>query len=220
MGEMHAKKISKIIEMAERAKAPIICMWDGGGQRAHDGVAALGGTGELLDRLVQCSGRIPMISLVLGPVVGVSALGASLADFTILGEEHGQLFLSSPLETPEVISGEIDAAGLGGASLHASRSGIACLIADDEEDACTLATEILSYLPDHNMADAPYEETADPSTRLNPELETFVPDNPNKPYDMVKVVEEIVDDGIFMELFESYADNIIIGFARLEGKTI
>ena len=220
MGEMHAKKISKIIEMAERAKAPIICMWDGGGQRAHDGVAALGGTGELLDRLVQCSGRIPIISLVLGPVVGVSALGASLADFTILGEEHGQLFLSSPLETPEVISGEIDAAGLVGASLHASRSGIACLIADDEEDACTLATEILSYLPDHNMASAPLEETADPASRLNPELESFVPENPNKPYDMVKVVEEIVDDGIFMELFESYADNIIIGFARLEGKTI
>jgi Acetyl-CoA carboxylase, carboxyltransferase component (subunits alpha and beta) len=176
MGEMHAKKISKIIEMAERAKVPIICMWDGGGQRAHDGISALAGTGELLDRLVQCSGRIPMISLVLGPVVGVSALAASLADFTILGEDHGQLFLSSPLETPEVIEGEIDAAGLGGASLHASRSGIACLIAEDEEDACTLATEILSYLPDHNMADAPFEETADPANRLNPDLETFVPD--------------------------------------------
>ena len=127
MGEMHALKIAKIIEMAERAKAPLIAMWDGGGQRAHDGVNALAGTGEMLDRLVQCSGRIPMISLVLGPVVGVSALAASLSDFTILGEEHGQLFLSSPLETPEVINGEVDAAGLGGANLHASRSGI-CLL--------------------------------------------------------------------------------------------
>ena len=121
MGEMHALKIAKVVEMAERAKAPLIAMWDGGGQRAHDGVNALAGTGEMLDRLVQCSGRIPMISLVLGPVVGVSALAASLSDFTILGEEHGQLFLSS-LETPEVISGEVDAAGLGGANLHASRS--------------------------------------------------------------------------------------------------
>ena len=220
MGEMHAKKIAKVVEMAERVKAPIIGLWDGGGQRAHDGVAALAGTGELLDRLVQCSGRIPMISLVLGPVVGVSALAASLADFTILGEEHGQLFLSSPLETPEVLDGEVDAAGLGGANLHASRSGIACMIAADEEDACTLATEILSYLPDHNMADPPFEETADPKTRKNAVLETLVPDNPNKPYDMVKVVEEIVDDGIFVELFEAYADNIIIGFARLEGRTI
>lgn len=220
MGEMHAKKIAKIIEMAERVKAPIIGMWDGGGQRAHDGISALAGTGELLDRLVQCSGRVPMISLVLGPVVGVSALAASLADFTILGEEHGQLFLSSPLETPEVVEGEIDAAGLGGANLHASRSGIACLIADDEEDACTLATEILSYLPDHNMAEPPLEESADPAHRANLDLQTLVPENPNKPYDMVKVVEEIVDDGIFVELFEAYADNIIIGFARLEGKTI
>ena len=220
MGEVHAKKIAKIVEMAERAKAPIIGMWDGGGQRAHDGVSGLAGTGELLDRLVQCSGRIPLISLVLGPVVGVSALAASLADFTILGEEHGQLFLSSPLETPEVILGEIDAQGLGGANLHASRSGIACLIADDEEDACSLAAEILGFLPDHNMADAPYCETADPIERLNPILEELVPDNPNRPYDMVKVVEEIVDDGIFLELFEAYADNIIIGFARLNGRSI
>ena len=117
MGEMHAKKIAKLVEMAERSKTPLVCVWDGGGQRAHDGIDALAGTGELLDRLVQCSGRVPVISLVLGPVVGVSALAASLSDFTILGEEHGQLFLSSPLETPEVQRGEVDAAGLGGANL-------------------------------------------------------------------------------------------------------
>ena len=196
MGEMHALKIAKVVEMAERAKAPLNAMWDGGGQRAHDGVNALAGTGEMLDRLVQCSGRIPMISLVLGPVVGVSALAASLSDFTILGEEHGQLFLSSPLETPEVISGEVDAAGLGGANLHASRSGIASLIAEDEEDACELAATILSFLPDHNMADPPHLPTGDPVERLNETLQEIVPDNPNKPYDMVKVVEEVVDDGI------------------------
>lgn len=220
MGEMHALKIAKVVEMAERAKSPLIAMWDGGGQRAHDGVSALAGTGEMLDRLVQCSGRIPMISLVLGPVVGVSALAASLSDFTILGEEHGQLFLSSPLETPEVISGEVDAAGLGGANLHASRSGIASLIADDEEDACELAATVLSYLPDHNMADPPIVPTADPTSRLNEPLQDMVPDNPNKPYDMVNVVEEVVDDGVFMELFPAYADNIIIGFARMNGSTV
>jgi len=195
-------------------------IWDGGGQRAHDGVAALGGTGVLLDRLVQCSGRIPMISLVLGPVVGVSALGASLADFTILGEEHGQLLLSSPLETPEVLSGEIDAAGLGGANLHASRSGIACLIAEDEEDACGLAAEILSFLPDYNMANPPRLDCDDDPQRSNPELEKIVPDNPNRPYDMVKVIEEVADDGLFMELFGSYAENIIIGFARMDGCSV
>ena len=220
MGEMHAKKIAKVVEMAERTKVPLIGIWDGGGQRAQDGVAALGGTGELLDRLVQCSGRIPMISLVLGPVVGVSALGASLADFTILGNEHGQLFMSSPLETPECISGEVDAAGLGGATLLASRSGIACLIADDEEEACALAADILGFLPDNNASSPPVEPTADDPMRLNPELTTLVPDNPNRPYDMVKGIEEFVDDGIFMELFNSYAENIVIGFARLDGKTV
>jgi propionyl-CoA carboxylase beta chain len=220
MGEMHARKISKLVEMAERSKAPLVGIWDGGGQRAHDGISSLGGTGELLDRLVQCSGRIPMISLVLGPVVGVSALGASLSDFTILGREHGQLFLSTPLNTPEVINGEVDAAGLGGANLHASRSGIACLIADDEEEACAIVSEVLSFLPDHNMAIPPIENTGDDPGRLNPDLESLVPDNPNRPYDMVKVIEEVVDDGIFMELFTLYAENIVIGFARLDGKPV
>ena len=220
MGEMHAKKIAKVVEMAEKSKVPIVGIWDGGGQRAQDGIAALAGTGELLDRLVQCSGRIPMISLVLGPVVSVSALAASLADFTILGQEHGQLFMSSPLETPECISGEVDASGLGGATLHASRSGIACLIADDEEEACELAADILGFLPDNNQSSPPIEPTFDDVTRLNPDLTTIVPDNPNRPYDMVKVIEEIVDDGIFMELFNSYAENIVIGFSRLDGKTI
>ena len=220
MGEMHAMKIAKVVEMAERAKAPLIGMWDGGGQRAQDGVNALAGTGEMLDRLVQCSGRIPLISVVLGPVVGASALAASLSDFTILGEEHGQLFMSSPLETPEVMLGEVDAAGLGGANLHASRSGIASLIADDEEEACELAATILSFLPDHNMADPPHVPTADPTDRINDTLQELVPDNPNKPYDMVQVVADVVDDGDFMELFPSYAENIIIGFARLNGQSI
>ena len=191
MGEMHALKISKVVEMAERSRTPLVCIWDGGGQRAHDGVTALGGTGELLDRIVQCSGRIPLISLVLGPVVGVSALAASLADFTILGRVHGQLFLSSPLETPEILSNEVDDAGLGGASLHASRSGIACLIAENEDDAFEITSMILSHLPDHCMAEPPFYPSMDSDDRLVPELEQVVPDNPNQPYDMTKIIEMI-----------------------------
>jgi len=217
MGEMHARKIAKVVEMAERAKVPLIGIWDGGGQRAQDGVASLGGTGELLDRLVQCSGRIPMISLVLGPVVGVSALAASLSDFTILGREHGQLFMSSPLETPEIIAEEVDARGLGGADLHASRSGIACLVAEDEDDAIDIVALLLSHLPDHNMAEPPHLPSADPYDRLSEELDGMVPDNPNRPYDMLDIVREVVDDSELLELFPSYADNIVIGFARLDG---
>jgi len=220
MGEMHAKKIAKIVDMANRARAPLVGIWDGGGQRAHEGVTALGGTGELMDRLVQCSGKIPMISVVLGSVAGASALCAGLSDFTILGDENGQMFLSSPLETPEVIEGELDANGLGGASLHASRSGVACLVADDEEEGMELVADLLSFMPDHCMAEAPISPSGDPMDRVNEILKEFIPDNPNKPYDMVEIIEEVVDDGFFMEVFDSYAENILIGFARLDGMPV
>ena len=220
MGEMHAKKIAKVVEMAMRSRVPLIGIWDGGGQRVHDGIPALGGTGELLDHLVQCSGRIPMISIVLGPVVGISALAVGLADFTILGREFGQLFLSSPLETPEVVSGELDADSLGGAELHSSRSGIACQIADDEEEAMIIAADILSYFPDHNMAVTPDMPSGDPHDRSVDELEDIIPDNPNRPYDMLKIIELIVDEGEFLEMFDSYADNIVTGLARMDGISV
>ncbi|MEE2812735.1 MAG: acyl-CoA carboxylase subunit beta [Candidatus Thermoplasmatota archaeon] len=215
MGEMHAKKICKIVEMAERAKIPLICIWDGGGQRAHDGVHSLAATGEMLDRFVSCSGRIPMISLVLGPVVGVSALSAGLADFVILGEEHGQLFLSSPLETEETVSGEMSTEEVGGAEMHASRSGICCLTAVDESDAMEIAVEIISFFPDHCGASPPAIDSGDPHDRDCPELVSLIPDDSNRPYDMVKAIKATVDDGHFVELFPMYADNIVIGLARL-----
>jgi len=220
MGEMHALKIAKLAEMAERARIPLVGIWDGGGQRAHDGVHSLGGTGVLLDRLVACSGRIPMFSLVLGPVVGVSALAAGLADFVILGQEHGQLFLSSPLETEETASGEITPQELGGADLHASRSGIACMIAVDEDDATEIVSEMLSFLPDHCLAEPPVCETVDEAGRSCDVLQDLIPDDTNHPYDIRKVVLEIVDDNHFLELSETYADNIIIGFCRLGGATV
>jgi len=220
MGEMHALKISKIAEMAERARIPLVGIWDGGGQRAHDGIHSLAGTGELLDRLVACSGRIPMFSLILGPVVGVSALAAGLADFVILGHEHGQLFLSSPLETDETVSGEMTSQELGGADLHASRSGIACLLATDEDDATEIVSELLSFLPDNCMVEPPTLVSADNSDRKCESLEVLIPDDTNHPYDIRKVILDIVDENHFLELFETYADNIIVGFARLDGSTV
>ena len=220
MGEMHANKISKVVEMAERARLPIICIWDGGGQRAHDGVHSLAATGEMLDYFVSCSGRVPMISLVLGPVVGVSALAAALTDFVILGEGRGQLFLSSPLETEETVSGEMTTEEVGGAQMHASRSGISCLTASDEDDAMEIAVELLSYFPDYCGASPPHLDSGDPHDRDCPELVTIVPSDNNRPYDMTKVIQTTVDDGHFVELFPSYADNMIIGFARLAGHPV
>ena len=166
---------------------------------------------------MQCSGRIPMLSLVLGPVVGVSALATALADFTIL--EKNMANSSFLAETPEVMAGEVDAPGLGSAicMLH----GAASPASWPTTGRCMCrAADLLSFLPDHNDAAPPFEETADASDRLTEELETIVPDNPNKPYNMVKVIETIVDDARFVQLFDAYAENIIIGFARLGGRPV
>ena len=217
IGEMHAAKLVKVVEMAERTRVPLVGIWDGGGLRAHDGVAALAGTGELLDRLVACSGRIPSIAVVLGPLVGVSAMGAALADVVIMGQQHGAMFLTSPLETEEVTSGAHSFTELGGADMHACRSGIAALIAADEEEAMELVGEVLSYLPDHALAEPPMIDSDDDGDRDCPQLADIVPDNPNKPYDMVRVIETIVDEDSFLELSAGYAENIVVGLARLGG---
>ena len=153
MGEMHAKKVAKVAEFAEKSQLPLIGIWDGDGQRVEEGVTSLGATGELLDILVACSGRIPMFSLVLGTVSGVSALAAGLSDFVILGSEHGRMFMRSPYMIPEIIDGVVDEDSLGGAEQHASRSGVACMVAEDEQDAFDITAEILSFLPDHTLAE-------------------------------------------------------------------
>jgi propionyl-CoA carboxylase beta chain len=220
MGEMHAQKIAKIAEFAEKAQLPLIGIWDGDGQRVQDGVPALGATGELLDILVACSGRIPTFSIILGTVAGVSALAAGLSDFVILSDDHGQMFMRSPYFIPEIASGELDQQSLGGAEAHASRSGVACMVAEDEEDAILTACEILAYLPDHTLAEAANLPSSDPANRVCDNLTDIVPADSNRPYDIRKVIEEIVDEGRFLELFSSYAENIVIGFSRLDGQSV
>jgi len=217
---MHAQKIAKIAEFAEKAQLPLIGIWDGDGQRVQDGVPALGATGELLDILVACSGRIPTFSIILGTVAGVSALAAGLSDFVILSDDHGQMFMRSPYFIPEIASGELDQQSLGGAEAHASRSGVACMVAEDEEDAILTACEILAYLPDHTLAEAANLPSSDPANRVCDNLTDIVPADSNRPYDIRKVIEEIVDEGRFLELFSSYAENIVIGFSRLDGQSV
>jgi len=220
MGEMHAKKIAKVAEFAEKAQLPMIGIWDGDGQRVEEGVTSLGATGQLLDILVACSGRIPVISIILGTVSGVSALAAGLSDFVILGAEHGQMFMRSPYMIPEIVKGEMDEASLGGAEQHASRSGVACLMARDESDAIDIAAEILSYLPDHTLAEPVKVSSGDKWDRKCKGLSKTVPSDSNVPYDMREVIGEVVDEGRFLELFPNYAENIVIGFARLDGQSV
>ena len=220
MGEMHARKIAKVAEFAEKSQLPMICIWDGDGQRVEEGVTSLGATGQLLDILVACSGRIPVISVILGTVSGVSALAAGLSDFVILGAEHGQMFMRSPYMIPEIVEGELDEASLGGAEQHSSRSGVACLVAEDEEDAIDIAAEILSFLPDHTLAEPDKIPNTDKWDRKCKGLGKTVPSDPNRPYDMRSVIEEVVDEERFLELFPGYAENIVIGFARLDGQSV
>tara|TARA_B100000029_G_scaffold270952_1_gene266106 strand:- start:509 stop:2059 length:1551 start_codon:yes stop_codon:yes gene_type:complete len=220
MGEMHARKIAKVAEFAEKSQLPLIGIWDGDGQRVEDGVPSLGATGELLDILVACSGRIPTFSVILGTVAGVSALAAGLSDFVILSDDHGQMFMRSPYFIPEIASGELDQNSLGGAEAHASRSGVACMVAEDEEDAILTACEILAYLPDHTLAEAANLPSGDPADRACNNLTEIVPADSNRPYDIRKVIEEVVDESRFLELFQTYAENIIIGFARLDGQSV
>ena len=220
MGEMHAKKVAKIAEFAEKSQLPLIGIWDGDGQRVEEGVTSLGATGELLDILVACSGRIPLFSLVLGTVSGVSALAAGLSDFVILGSDHGKMFMRSPYMIPEINEGVVDEDSLGGAEQHASRSGVACMVADDEQDAFDIVAEILSYLPDHTLAEPLGLRGSDAWDRKCEGLEELVPSDPNRPYDMRKVIREIVDEGRFLELSEYYAENVVIGFARLDGHSV
>jgi len=220
MGEMHAKKITKVVEFAEKSRLPIVGVWDGDGQRAHESVASLGPAGDLLDAIVSCSGRVPIISIVLGTVSGTSALAAGLSDFVILGEERGKMFMRSPYTIPEIIEGELDEDQLGGAEQHASRSGVACLVSKSETEAFDRAAEILSYLPDHTMAEAPILHSGERWNRKCKGLEKLVPEDSDRPYDIRGVIDQVIDAKRFLEFFPSYAENVVIGFARLDGISI
>ena len=220
MGEMHAKKISKVVEFAEKARIPIIGIWDGDGQRAHEGVTSLGPNGDLLDNLVSCSGKVPMISIILGTVSGTSALAAGLSDFVILGKQRGRMFMRSPYVIPEIISGEVDEDTLGGANHHASRSGVACLVSETERGAFDMVAEILSHMPDHTMSEAPNLDSGDKWDRKCKGMGKLVPQDSDRPYDMRGVIGQVFDDKRFLELSPSYAENVVIGFARLDGHPV
>ena len=220
MGEMHAKKICKVVEFAEKASIPIIGIWDGDGQRAQEGVTSLGPNGDLLDNLVSCSGKVPMISIVLGTVSGTSALAAGLSDFIILGKQRGRMFMRSPYVIPEIVSGEVDEDTLGGADHHASRSGVACLVSDSERGAFDMVAEILSHMPDHTMSEPPILSTGDKWDRKCRGMEKLVPEDSDRPYDMRGVISQVFDDKRFLELFSSYAENVVIGFARIDGHPV
>src|SRR4051794_26016536 len=200
--------------------APIIGLNDSGGARIQEGVASLGGYAEIFLRNVLASGVVPQISVILGPCAGGAVYSPAMTDFTVMVEGTSYMFVTGPNVVRSVTHEEIDAESLGGAGVHTARSGVAHLAARDEAQAMDYVRALLAHLPQNNLSDPPVVATLDPSDRMDIELDAVIPDEPSKPYDMHEVIARIVDDGEFLEIQPEWAANIIVGFARLGGRSV
>ena len=220
LSEVHAAKIIKIMEMALKVGAPLIGLNDSGGARIQEGVESLAGYADIFLRNTMASGVIPQISVIMGPCAGGAVYSPALTDYIIMVKETSYMFITGPNVVKQVLNEDVTFEGLGGASVHASKSGVCHLVADNETEALLLVRELMSYLPQNNMEDSPFSASTDDPLRADTSLDTIIPDNPNKPYDIKDVVEKIVDDGHFFEVHEEFAANIVVGFARLGGYAV
>ncbi|GAB4518801.1 MAG: acyl-CoA carboxylase subunit beta [Anaerolineae bacterium] len=220
LSEVHAAKICKIMDMAMKVGAPIIGLNDSGGARIQEGVDSLGGYADIFLRNTMASGVVPQISVIMGPCAGGAVYSPALTDFTIMVKNTSYMFITGPDVVKQVLNEDVSFEDLGGASVHAAKSGVAHMVADDETQALLMVRELLGYLPQNNMEDAPYLVTTDDPLRADTVLDEIIPENANKPYDIKDVVEKIVDDGIFFEIHEAFASNIVVGFARLGGHSV
>ena len=220
LSEAHAAKIIKIMEMAVKVGAPVIGLNDSGGARIQEGVESLGGYADIFLQNTLASGVIPQISVIMGPCAGGAVYSPALTDFIIMVKDSSYMFITGPDVVKQVLNEDVTFEGLGGASVHGSKSGVCHFVADDETQALTMARELLSYLPQNNMEDPPALPGADDPLRTESALDSIVPENPNQPYDIKKVIELIVDDGHFFEVHEDFAANIVVGYARLGGTAV
>ncbi len=220
LGEMHAKKIARIYDLALKNGSPVIGLIDSGGARIQEGVISLAGYGEIFYRNVLASGVIPQISLILGPCAGGAVYSPALTDFIITVEGISYMFVTGPQVVKEALGIETTFEDLGGARIHAEKSGVAHFIASSEEDAFYLVRTLLSYLPSNNMEDPPVINTGDPPNREDEELNSIIPDDPNAPYDVREIIVRVLDNGEFLEVQSLFAENAVIGFGRLDGKTV
>ncbi|HAJ35311.1 MAG TPA: methylmalonyl-CoA carboxyltransferase [Chloroflexi bacterium] len=216
----HAEKITKIMDMAMKNGAPVIGMNDSGGARIQEGVHSLAGYAEIFYRNVMASGVVPQISIIMGPCAGGAVYSPAITDFVVMVKETSHMFVTGPDVIKAVTHEDVTFEELGGASVHASKSGVAHFAAENEEDAIFLVQHLIDYLPSNNMQDPPVKPASDDPLREAPELDTIIPDNPNKPYDMKEVIRYVVDDGHFLEVHEHWAQNVIVGFARLGGRSV
>ena len=220
LGEVMAEKMCKIMDLAAKIGCPVIGINDSGGARIQEGVVSLGAYGDVFVRNVQCSGVIPQISLIMGPCAGGAVYSPAMTDFIFMVKETSHMFITGPDVIKTVTGEEVEFEELGGAMTHNTKSGVAHFASEDEEACLEDARYLMSFLPQNNLELPPRMDSGDPHDRMDPELDTVVPDSPNKPYDMRDVVTKIVDDGDFFEVQEHFAKNIIIGYSRLGGRPI
>lgn len=220
LGSVHAKKIMKVQELALRVGAPIIGLIDSGGARIQEGVASLSGYASIFHNNIQSSGVIPQISVILGPAAGGAVYSPALTDFVFMTKNTSYMFVTGPDVVKEVLNEEVTFDELGGAEIHARKSGVANFIYEDEENTILGVKKLLSFFPSNNLENPPYVETTTKKYKEIEKLRNLVPDDPNKPYDIKKIIELITDQDSFFEVSEYYAPNIVVGFARLNGKAI
>ncbi|WOQ17977.1 acyl-CoA carboxylase subunit beta [Raineyella sp. W15-4] len=222
LGEVYGEKIVKIIDFALKTGCPLIGINEGGGARIQEGVVSLGLYGEIFRRNTQASGVIPQISLIMGAAAGGHVYSPALTDFTVMVDQTSQMFITGPAVIKTVTGEDVTLEDLGGARTHNTKSGNAHYLAADEADALEYVRELVSYLPQNNLEDPPYyDEVADLGiTEADLALDTLIPDSPNQPYDIRRVIEAVLDDEEFLEVQELFAQNIVVGFGRVEGRTV
>jgi acetyl-CoA carboxylase carboxyltransferase component len=220
LSEMVAAKICKVMDMAMKMGAPVIGFNDSGGARIQEGVNSLSGYGEIFQKNILASGVVPQISAIFGPCAGGAVYSPALTDFIMMAKNTSYMFVTGPKVVKTVTNEDVTVEDLGGASIHASKSGVAHFAVDNEEEGIKMLRELLAYLPSNNMEEPPFVPTEDPINRLEDSLNQIIPDNPNKPYDIKEVIYSIVDDRKFLEVQGSYAPNIIVGFARFNGMSV
>jgi acetyl-CoA carboxylase carboxyltransferase component len=220
LGEMHAKKICKVMDLALRTGAPIVGFNDSGGARIQEGVDSLAGYGDIFFRNSCASGVIPQISAIMGPTAGGAVYSPAMTDWVFMTKKSSHMFITGPAVIKATIGEEISFEDLGGAMVHNTKSGVAHFACESDDQAIKMIRELLAYLPSNNMEDPPVTDIGDDPQRTDPMLDTIIPENPRAYYDMKEVIHSIVDKGQILEPHEHYAKNIIICFARLNGKTV
>ncbi len=220
LGEVHSGKICKIMDMAMKNGAPIIGLNDSGGARIQEGVVSLGGYADIFLRNTLASGAIPQISAIMGPCAGGAVYSPALTDFTFMVKNSSYMFVTGPDVVKAVTHEDVSFEDLGGAEVHAEKSGVCHVAGENEADTLFLIRKLIGFLPQNNLEDPPLFATSDDPLRMDSALDNLVPDAPDKPYDIKEVIGLIVDDGQFFEIHENFAANIVVGFARLGGHTV